>query len=343
MKLKLQNLVNHIAFVVDASGSMETKREAVEKVFDREIDNLKKLSVEMDQETRVTIYLFTGNRVECLVFDMDVMRVKSLVGHYHPSGGTNLMDATIKAVDDGNTLPEFYGDHAHVIYVITDGEENNSQIRQGEFSRRITSLKPNRTLVCMVPDSRAKMLAQRWGFEPGNVSIWDTMSERGVEDVGSTMRSAVTQYMHNRSRGVVSTSNFFTLDTSKLTATAVQNNLAEIPTSSYKVLPVREDKRADEFVESWLKTPYRNGQVYYELMKKETIQPQKYIVIQDRATGKCYGDASQAGSNEVRNLLGLPHHEIKVEAKDHPKYKIFIQSTAPNRKLIRGTEVFIFV
>lgn len=56
--MALQHYINHIALVVDKSGSMGPLKDAVVKVFDREIENLKKRSIELNQETRISVYLF---------------------------------------------------------------------------------------------------------------------------------------------------------------------------------------------------------------------------------------------------------------------------------------------
>lgn len=46
--MKLQNLVNHVTMILDKSGSMKSHR-AAPVAFDREIENLKKMSVDIDQ------------------------------------------------------------------------------------------------------------------------------------------------------------------------------------------------------------------------------------------------------------------------------------------------------
>jgi uncharacterized protein with von Willebrand factor type A (vWA) domain len=120
--LKLQNYINHIAFVIDKSGSMSGIINQVVQVFDNQIQHLAARSRELNQETRVSVYLF-DDRVECLLFDMDVMRMPSLASHYHASGGTALIDSTLQALSDLSLTPQKYGDHAFLIYALTDGQE----------------------------------------------------------------------------------------------------------------------------------------------------------------------------------------------------------------------------
>jgi hypothetical protein len=78
MKSKIiQGLINHVAFVVDASSSMSSIAKDVVKIFDQQIEELKSSSRSLDQETRVSVYTF-ADTVNCLVFDMDCLRMPSL-------------------------------------------------------------------------------------------------------------------------------------------------------------------------------------------------------------------------------------------------------------------------
>jgi hypothetical protein len=64
-----------------------------------------------------------------------------------------------------------------------------------------------------------------------------------------------------------------------------------------------------------------------------TVQPQKEIAILQ--FGKVYRGP------EARKLLGLPDHSVRVRPGDH-QFKIFIQSTSINRKLLAGTQLLVF-
>jgi hypothetical protein len=81
---------------------------------------------------------------------------------------------------------------------------------------------------------------------------------------------------------------------------------------------------------------FKPGRGFYEFTKRETIQAKKEIVILDTESGDMYqGDAA-------RDVLGLPHGaSIDISPKnakfDRTRYKVFVQSTSNNRKLIGGT------
>jgi hypothetical protein len=135
---KIENIINHIVLVLDASLSMDSVSEQLVKVADNQIKYLAQRSKELDQETRITVYTFntTGyysgfnkQRIECLIYDKDVLRVPSIASLYKADGATPLIDATILALDDLAMTPEKYGDHSFLVYVLTDGQENASRNR----------------------------------------------------------------------------------------------------------------------------------------------------------------------------------------------------------------------
>lgn len=88
-----KNILNRICFSIDSSLSMSHLQDSVIKVFDNQVKNLIELSKQLNQEIRITVYTF-NDTVKNLIFDVDVFRVKSLKGLYHPSGNTSLIDGS---------------------------------------------------------------------------------------------------------------------------------------------------------------------------------------------------------------------------------------------------------
>jgi hypothetical protein len=127
----------------------------------------------------------------------------------------------------------------------------------------------------------------------------------------------------------------FSLDASNLNKAVVTNSLEELNPSSFETLIVRKDSVIKDFVESWMKTPYRVGSSYYQLVKKENIQASKNICIREKNTGRVYS------GDKARNLLGLPSYEVRVTPEDHGKWDIFVQSTSSNRKLPQNTHLIV--
>ena len=82
---------------------------------------------------------------------------------------------------------------------------------------------------------------------------------------------------------------------------------------------------------------FKKGRGFYELTKAETVQQYKEIIMQDKETGEMFN------GSQVREKLGLQPQTLKggvhekLYAKDAKEFRIFIQSTSVNRKLIAGT------
>lgn len=330
--MKTQNYINHVVFVIDRSGSMSHLTNEVVKVFDSQVEYLAKRSQELDQETRVSVYLFNGH-TDCIVYDKDVLRLPSLRNLYSPDGSTALLNATLKAIEDLKQTPELYGDHAFLLYVLTDGENTDNHYLSPELCKAIGALKDNWTLAVLVPDQKGVHEAKKFGFPANNIQVWAT-DNKGIREVGETLKKVTSAYMSARATGVRGTKSLFTLDTSNLNSSTIRNTLDELRPSEYCLLSVHKDAVIKPFIESW-KLPFVQGSAYYELTKAETVQAGKQICVQDKLNGKVY-----AGVN-ARNILGLPPHEIKVNPATHGNHRLFVQSTSTNRKLVKGTQLLV--
>ncbi len=329
----LQHFVNHIAFIIDASYSMHSRANDVARVFDGQISHLRKKSVDLNQETRVSIYLFNDD-VDCLIFDQDVMRTPSIGGYYNTAGNTALMDATAKAVADMQKLPELYGDHAFLLDVLTDGEENRSKnINAQRLNAMLSGLPDNWTVACQVPHARGEREARLHGFLQGSIAIWDTIGAQGFEKGVRQTTDAIDNYMTMRSTGVRGTKSFF--DLKGASKTDILGVLQQIPNDKFRVLDIasRDDGiEVRDFVEKHL-GPYAPGKSYYELVKSETVQAGKQIAIQHHKSREVFT------GQKARDLLGLPAHETRIRPTDYGDWRVFVQSTSYNRHLPAGSKL----
>lgn len=344
MKAGTGNLINHVAFVIDGSGSMQGMEDSVVKVFDEQVKWLAEHSTTMGQETRVSVFIFNTDRIgtpliKCLVYDKDVLRLPSLAGEYNPDGGTPLIDATMTAILDLKQTPQKYGDHAFLIYVQTDGAENQSRTLPSVLNTEIRGLPDNWTVAVMVPNQNGVFLAKQFGFPADNIDIWDATSKKGVEAVGARIRTTTSAFFKGRSQGVRGTKTLFKVDTANLNVKAVKANLTKVPAAEYVVYPV---PKGLSDVESGIKVfiqglgvTFQKGMGHYQLTKPETVQGYKGIYVFDRKTSSLYtGDAA-------RQMLGLPLSNAKVVPGDFSDFDIFIQSTSTNRKLVGGTKLLV--
>lgn len=331
MQTAVDQLVNHVSLVLDCSSSMSMHERKVLEVAKSEIANLAKKSEDMCQDTRISIYSF-ADKVNCLVYDKDVLRLPSIDRYYKIGGMTALIDATIKSIDDLGKAQQMYGDHAFLQIVVTDGHENQSSYGARELTSKLNSLADNWTVATLVPDQQSLQAAVNWGFSRDNVGTWDTSSAKGFEAVGNTIRTATDTFYTNRASGIRGSKSIFTLNTQKLNTVAVNASLVPVRKELYTVHPCTDKVRADDFMTAKCKR-FEIGRLFYELTKPEEIQYQKQVMIKDKDTGMVYSGA--------RSILGLPDTNVKVDPIYHNKYKIFVQSTAPNRNLMPNTEVLI--
>ncbi len=331
-----QNIINHVALVLDSSSSMSGRRaKDLVRVADAQIKYLAERSQQLDQETRVSVYSFNQS-VECLIFDKDVLRLPSIESLYRVGGATALIDATLKSQDDLDKTATMYGDHAFLTFVLTDGQENRSWNRPEVLRARLAGLPENYTVAVLVPDQHGVFEAKQFGFPRDNIAVWDTEGARGVEEAGATIRQATDNFMAGRAKGIRGTRSVFSTGVDAVNTQTVRSALIALPKRQYDVLPVHTDRaEIRPYVQS-RGLRYDLGQAYYQLTKTERIQAGKKIIVRDRSTGEVY--AGEQG----RDLLGLPQGvEVRVKPEHNPLYDIFVQSTSVNRKLVQGTDLIL--
>lgn len=333
---KNQNYINHVALVLDASGSMQGNETAVKKVTNSQIEYLAQRSKELDQETRVTVYEFKSqSQVDCVIYDKDVLRLPRIDSYRADGPSTPLIDATLKALDDLAKTPELYGEHSFLLYVLTDGQENSSRNKPQALTTRITGLPDHWTVATFVPNQLGVREAKTFGFPAANIALWDT-SAKGMGEVGETIRKATDTFMTGRASGIRGYKNLFQLDVTKLTSSQVNSKLSRLGPGQFRMYAVSGDSPIADFVEERTKRPYRLGEAYYQLTKPVKVQAQKQVAIFDKKSYSVYV------GNDARNLIGLPvGYEVRVEPALHPNFEIFIQSTSTNRKLFGGTNLLL--
>ena len=106
--------------------------------------------------------------------------------------------------------------------------------------------------------------------------------------------------------------------------------LVACPPAKYQILHVDEDCSIKQYVQDNGLT-FKAGKGFYEFTKAETIGPTKQVVLQHKRTGELFE------GSEARKLLGLGDESKRLKPTDNPDYRIFIQSTSYNRKLIKNT------
>lgn len=78
---------------------------------------------------------------------------------------------------------------------------------------------------------------------------------------------------------------------------------------------------------------FKTGRGFYEFTKTETIQGYKEVVLMDRASGDLYE------GKVAREMIGLSTTAVaRLKPAALGKYRVFVQSTSANRRLVGGTK-----
>lgn len=346
-----QNYITHVAFVLDASSSMEGHADSLIRVVDNQTKFLAEYSSDQDHETRVTVYVFSDpHNIKCIIYDKDVLRLPSIATLYQAYGNTALLDATGDAIEDLKLTAQKYGDHSFLLFAFTDGEENQSRrYTTASLNGVIAGLPSNWTVAALVPNVNGKLLARRYGFPDGNISIWDATSKTGVEQAGQVVNTALSSYMNLRSTGVSGTRTLFSTSADVVNAQTIKAaGLKPLAKAIYDLITVpriktgqgvlNRDKKPVRELSEFVKDnglTFRVGRNYYRLDKKEMIKGDKEIAVREKATNRVFVGAG------VRALIGLSDKNQSVAADFNPDYDIFVQSKSSNRHLFAGNEIMV--
>ncbi|BCM64680.1 MULTISPECIES: vWA domain-containing protein [Streptomyces] len=342
-----QNYINHVALVLDASSSMSHLSRKVVEVADQQIAYLARRSRELDQETRVTVYVF-ADTVECVIYDKDVLRMPSLKQLYRAGGMTALLAAALKSQRELAQTAQLYGDHSFLTFVLTDGQENAShrcpdapardpRELVGAVAEMIETQADNWTLAVLVPDQMGRREAIQCGFPKDNVAIWDATSTQGLEEAGQVIQLATEKFMVGRTQGIRGSRAVFSVGADAVNKDTIEAaGLTPADPSTYQLLPVAREAAIRDWVVASGHT-YRTGGAFYQLSKSEKIQARKQIAVLEKKTDRVYTGP------EARALLGLPDVEVRVKPDHNDDFTIFVQSTSVNRKLVANTRLLLML
>lgn len=328
-------IINHIIYVLDCSSSMSGHLQTARKVLNDSLTTIKNTSKSMGQEVYVSLYTF-ADTVTRLFFDRAIDDVDLTNINFRAQGMTALIDATLMPILDGCQTQvdrKKKENHAYLLNVITDGEENRSKSSVFQLVDVVNKLNDEWTLAIQVPNQTGVYHAKNCGFPAGNIQVWDVNARNGLEESTRAFADSYVNYANIRSKGLTNSTSYYTVNAANLNKSAVKADLQEVAGKIYHAQSGPHQIR--DFVEQYAKVTYNKGKAYYELVKPELVQSSKNIVIVDKANGKKYG-----GLN-ARQLLGLPLNNCKVAPGDHGNWRIFVQSTSVNRKIVKGTSVFL--
>jgi len=351
---KKPKLTNHIAIIVDRSWSMGGWERQVVNTVNEQLSNLRAVDAGEDQETLVTLRTFSSYVDSPEAFAIDIKEVDDwAIDDYTTGGSTALNDSIgytirdlkrVKGANNKNT--------SFLLIVVTDGEENSSD----EFTSRAIKNKiaevqatDRWSVVCLVPPNHKSIVTRNLGVPPGNVREWE-QSEAGFEDMSRNVGAGLQSYYVDRAAGATRTTAFF-VDADHIDETDL-DDLVDVSGDYYVWTVDRKNARAgtkdghvriDDYVNGRINSNarvrkqvgshYQLGRGFYELTKSELIQERKGVVIQHLDTGKMYG------GKQARGLLGItPGARMRIRPGQLDGYRIFVESTSPNRNLVDKTK-----
>lgn len=324
---------NYVTFIVDQSSSMDPFTTNVRSLMSRLVEDIKTNSAREKQQTKVSFKFFATHTQAASEFSEN-----PTIPSYLPNGGTALNDAIGETIQKHNRYKaSLLGDIAHLIVVITDGEENQSRsFSTSQIRGMITELqdKDNYTFAFNVPPGKRHVVHRDYGVHVDNVTEWE-YSVRGVEETYRVNTVSTSNYLSARSAGATKSSSMYvTTDLSGLGKSKL-NELDNF-TSRFKSAVVPAETRIDEFVQKQTGQSYLPGTAFYQLTKPETIQQHKRLLIREK------GKQTVLGGDKLKEFLGIPlFKDVKVNPGNHANYDLFVQSTSTNRKLVRGSTVLL--
>lgn len=186
-----------IAIICDRSGSMTSIKRDAEGALNNFVEEQKAV------EGRATVRFDQFDTVHETVFkSTDIQNVQPIT--IHPRGGTALLDAIGRTVNDLGaelrSLPEAERPGNVLVVVVTDGEENSSVEYRGPAGKeRIASMireqqdKYGWNFVFLAANQDAISVGMDYGFNPSS-SLTFATTTRGIGNTSASLSGYATTY-----------------------------------------------------------------------------------------------------------------------------------------------------
>ena len=337
---------NHFAICVDRSGSMSSIRaQSVSKSVNTIVKTIQNNAKNENQPTTISILEFGGGYPEAKVRWAAQRVPAEFFQEYtyrHGNGNTPLFECIGMAINSfsRNEADMSDANTSFFVYAITDGHENASEPKfspvKVNHSIRHVQATDRWTFAFQLPLYFVDEFVREYDVPAGNVQGWD-VTEYGLNQAAHATSTGISSYFVTRSAGHGHSKAVYQTNIANLAANKVQAKLDVVNAHGMKTLNVKSEMAVEDFIEKHTGGTYVVGSAWYQLTKRETVQPDKQIMLRERGTKTMYGGP------EARKLIGLTGNtNVVVSPGDHGRWEIFVQSRSHNRKLVRGTDV-IFI
>lgn len=328
---------NYVYLILDESQSMGVVRIETVRAINEIIDTVRRRGAVRGQTTYVTLQTFSTTIRKPLISCAPIDALRELTHNdYRPDDMTALFDAIGEGIERMEAI-DLGKDDSVVFFIVTDGDENKSvKYNATDIRRLIAKHAENFTFGFQVPVGRRNVLVNKFGIPADNVSEWENTSA-GTKNMSDETQSAVGNYYDDRAAGKKMSQRLFAKVQTKVVPKGAVKRTLDNLASAFKEYVVARESAIREFVEDKTGRDYVPGTAFYQLIKPETVQPSKEVVLQEKGNKR-----SIYGGLEARELIGLPPGQYaKVTPGNHGDFDVFVQSKSINRILPRGTRVLV--
>lgn len=201
-----KKIVNHIAVVLDRSGSMNKIREETISGFNEQLKTFRDNGD--GQDNRVTLVTFGTTPDEPRFFPVDEELTEE---DYTPRGWTSLYDAIGDTVTMLQAVEEEQdADTAFLVIIITDGQENHSKrFNRHQVAGMIKELEEagNWTFTYLGANHNVFATTASLNIAEGNSKVFQSVSD-GVTVSNHELSASNVKYLKHRGTGGQSMRNF---------------------------------------------------------------------------------------------------------------------------------------
>lgn len=325
----------HVAIALDNSGSMDHIRRQAVIAYNAMLKKIRSME-DKENDVRVSFWTFNGGTVR-KYFNRAASSVEDLtLDGYIPSGSTNLYGTVNTMIDELRKMPD-EPECAFLLLIVTDGEDTcdyGTGLSQMKSKIASVSSTGRWTIGFQVPDNYVAGFSSRSGVSRDNIFGWSSDS-KGIAAATQANEQAIERYAVARKSGATSVSSLYvTANLKDVSKEEIKKKLVEL--KNHRIHTADRDTTTKVFYEYLMNKDYVTGAVYYQLIKKEKIQPHKQVLIVEKGTKSVYG------GKEARQMIGLSTTDTATVIPGNlSDYDVFVQSKAPNRKIPRGTKVII--
>lgn len=215
---KMAKPKTYVTIILDQSGSMiDTKAQAVQG-YNEQVQQMKLNS--KNQDIFCSLITFNGDVFEHLWCEPAEKLTEATAEDYLTSGSTAMRDAVGYAIEKLQKTVDSSGDVAHLVVIISDGDENSSQHYSVEALNELKASVDKTgkwTFTYMGCDEKyLKKVAQQLNIPISNVAKWSNATPElaawGMHQNSSRQRS----YYGARAKGVTCQANVYSDDALKM-------------------------------------------------------------------------------------------------------------------------------